>query len=308
LTSVPFTLRQLEYLDASASEGSLAAAAVRCQVSASALALAIDDLERRLGVQLLVRRKGKGVLVTPAGSRVLSRARQVLVGAEALASEAWQAGRGLTGTFTIGCFSTLSPFYLPGVMQAFGHDHPGLDLSFVEASALELHELLGQGRLDVALLYSVDVSPQLGFDAIDQYRPHVVVAADHPLAGRESVRLAELAGDPLIVLDVHPTRRNTEQIFAALSLTPHPAYTTTSFELARCLVGRGLGYAVLFQRPESGMTYDGHRVTIVEIADALPPTVVGLARPPGAPRTARLEALREFLASRPEHASAPAVS
>ncbi len=54
MPSIPFTLRQLEYFDAIASEGSLAAAAVRCHVSASALALAVDELEQHLSLQLFV--------------------------------------------------------------------------------------------------------------------------------------------------------------------------------------------------------------------------------------------------------------
>ena len=80
----PFTLRQLQYFDAIASEGSLAAAAKRCLVSASALTLAIDDLEHHLRLQLLIRRKGKGVMLTPAGTRLLLHVRRVLQYAESL--------------------------------------------------------------------------------------------------------------------------------------------------------------------------------------------------------------------------------
>ena len=42
MASLPFTLRQLEYFEAVASGGSMAAASERCHVSASALALALD--------------------------------------------------------------------------------------------------------------------------------------------------------------------------------------------------------------------------------------------------------------------------
>ncbi|GGH44734.1 LysR family transcriptional regulator [Microbacterium album] len=296
MAEIPFTLRQLEYFDAVASEGSIAAAAQRCRVSASALALAIDELERHLSLQLLVRRKGRGVTLTPAGSRVLSLARRLLTGAETLAEDAWQASTSLTGVLRLGCFSTLAPFLLPAVMQDFQRAHPGLELEYVEASAPELHELLLQGRIDAALLYSVDVSAQLTFDPVREQTPHVVVAEDHPLAGRGSVPLGELISEPLVLLDVEPTRQNTEHLFAALGLRPTVGHTTTSFELARCLVGRGLGYAILFQRPASEVTYDGHRVRGIEISDGVPPTVIGLARPHGAPRTGRYRVLHEFLA------------
>ncbi|GAB3618210.1 LysR family transcriptional regulator [Okibacterium endophyticum] len=295
MTSLPFTLRQLEYFDAIASEGSLTAAADRCHVSASALALSLGDLERHLSLQLFVRRKGKGVTLTPAGARVLSLARRLLAGAEVLAADAWQAATSLTGRFSVGVFSTLTPFYLPSILQDFRRRNPALELDFVEASAPELHELLLQGRVDAALMYRVDVSDQLAFESVQEYRPYVLVADGHPLASRGSARLRDLVTEPLIVLDVHPTRKNTESMFAALGLEPAVGCTTSSYEAVRCLVGRGLGYAVLFQRPASRWTYDGHEVVPLEITDGVPSTLVGLARPSGAMRTARYSALFDFL-------------
>lgn len=290
-----FTLRQLEYFDAVAREGSLAAAAERCHVSATAIALALDELERQMAVQLLVRHKGKGVMLTPAGAGLLAHAQQLLSGAENLAAEAFQKATGLRGRFAIGCFPTLAPFFLPGVMDAFRREHAGLDLKFEEATAPELNDQLLQGRVDTAILYSVDVSTQLDFEAIHEYRPHVIVGEGHRLASRSTVKLAELASEPLIQVDMKPSMENTMHIFASLGLRPLIWHITTDYELARCLVGRGLGYSVVIQRPASTLTYDGHRLTTLEIADRLPPTIVGLVRPHGAPRTAKYLALQKFL-------------
>ena len=297
MASIPFTLRQLEYFDATASEGSLAAAAQRCNVSASALALALGELESQLSLQLFVRRKAKGVTLTPAGSRLLSLARLILSGAESLAADAWQVSSSLSGRFAIGCFPTLAPFFLPGIMQAFQGNYPALALDLVEAPAPELGELLLQGRIDVALMYSVDVSPQFTFDAVREYRPYVIVAAGHPLASRGRIQLGELVSEPLILLDVHPSRLNTEHIFGSLDLLPRIGHTTTSFELVRCLVARGLGFSVLFQRPASTLTYDGNALAILELDERVEGTVVGLARPAGAPRTARHDALLAYLST-----------
>ncbi|MRH30130.1 LysR family transcriptional regulator [Microbacterium sp. SYP-A9085] len=295
MESIPFTLRQLSYFDAVASEGSLAAAAVRCHVTPTALALAIEELESRLSLQLLVRRKGKGVTLTPVGSRLLVAARALLAGAEAFTADATDAATTLVGPLRVGCFSTLTPFLLPAVLRVFAREHPQLAIDVTEATAPELHDLLLQGRIDTALLYAIDVSPQLAFEPIHEYRPHVIVAADHQLSARSTVHLSELMSDRLVVLDVEPTRRNTEHIFEHLGLRPTVGHVTRSFEVARCLVGAGFGYAVLFQRPASGVTYDGHRVVMIELADDVPGTVAGLARPLGAARTARYRALRDVL-------------
>jgi DNA-binding transcriptional LysR family regulator len=294
-----FTLRQLEYFDAIASEGSLAAAAARCHVSATGLGLALDELERHLTVQLFVRRKGRGVTLAPEGARLLPHIRQLLAGAESLVAAAAQSASGLVGNFSIGCFPTLTPFFLPGVMESFRRDHPHVELEFVEGTAPELHELLLQGRLDAALLYRVDVPAQFVFEAIREHRPHVIVAKDHRLAGRGIVALAELVTEPLIQLDLRPSQQNTEHIFASLGLRPATRHTTTNYELARSLVGRGLGYSVLIQRPASNVTYDGHRLATLELSDRIAPTIAGLARPHGAPPTAKYLALRDLLRGTP---------
>lgn len=295
---LPFTLRQLEYFEAIAAEGSLSAAAVSCNVSASALALALDELEHRLSLQLFVRRKGKGVTLTPSGMRLLSLARQIVTSAETLVAEASHAATSLAGRLTIGCYSTLTPFFLPAIMQQFQLRHPQLELDLTEADAPHLAALLLQGRLDAALIYGAHVSAELAFDAVATFRPYAMVASDHRLAGRRRVHLSELIEEPLILLDVHPSRPNTEEIFGALQLKPRIGHTTTSFELVRCLVGRGLGYGVLIQRPATTTTYEGQEIVLLELSGDVPVATVGLARAPGAPRTARYAALQNFLQAR----------
>src|SRR5690606_24021654 len=130
---------------------------------------------------------------------------------------------------------------LPGIMGEFQMHHPGLSVELVEAPAPELHDLLLQGRIDTALLYSADVSSQLAFDPVCEYRPYVMVAEDHSLAKRGRIALKEIVDQPLILLAVHPSRLNTEHIYATLGLRPRIGHLSTSFELVRCLAARGLG-------------------------------------------------------------------
>jgi len=295
MTSVSFTLRQLEYFDAVASAGTLAAAAERCRVSPSALTVALDELERHLGVQLLVRRKGRGVVLTATGARLLRHARSVLADAEVLADDASRSGAELSGRLSFGCFTTLTPFFVPPIVQGFRDEYPLVSLDVVEGSMADLQEMLLQGRIDVALLYAVDTAHALVFETVREYRPHVIVGTEHRLADRTSVSLRELVDEPLIEVDVPPTRHNTHALFSDFGLRPRIGQVTTSYETARCLVGYGLGYAVLFQRPGTSLTYGGHEVVELELDDPVPLTAVGLARPDGAPRTARYDALRRLL-------------
>lgn len=290
-----FTLRQLEYFASVASLGSLSAAAEQCHVTPSALTLALDDLERHLNVQLLVRRKGRGVVLTPAGRRVLTHVRNVLGHTESLAEEASRVARTVSGRLAVGCFTTLTPFFIPTIVEKFARDYPAVELELIASPSVELHEMLLQGRLDVSLQYRLDVPSSLEFDPILDYHPHVLLPAEHRLAGRTAVSLGELVSDRLVLLDAPPSRANTMALFDLLSLTPQIGHVSSNYETVRCLVGHGLGYAVLFQQPATDITYDGHRVRAVRVLDRVPPTVVGLARPHGAPRNARYDALRAHL-------------
>ena len=73
-----FTLRQLEYFVATCDAGSVTEAALRIPVAQSSVSAAIAQLEAALDVQLLIRHHAQGVSPTPAGRKLLERARELL--------------------------------------------------------------------------------------------------------------------------------------------------------------------------------------------------------------------------------------
>lgn len=78
----PLDLRQLSCFVAAATTGTMTAAGERLLLSQSAVSLGVRALERRLGVQLLVRRSARTLLLTPAGARLLPAARELLAHAD----------------------------------------------------------------------------------------------------------------------------------------------------------------------------------------------------------------------------------
>jgi hypothetical protein len=69
----------------------------------------------------------------------------------------------------------------------------------------------------------------------------------------------------------------TAVVAQTLSIAPLVGHRTQNFELARCLVGRGPGYALLFQRPVRDTTYEGCPVVAKPILEDIPPTRIVLA-------------------------------
>src|SRR5690606_34469548 len=85
-STLPLTLRQLQYAVAVAEYRSFRRASEACFVSQPSLSAQVAELESSLGVRLFERERG-GVLLTPAGEAIVARARQTLLAAQELAQE-----------------------------------------------------------------------------------------------------------------------------------------------------------------------------------------------------------------------------
>ncbi|GAA4888966.1 LysR substrate-binding domain-containing protein [Streptomonospora salina] len=274
-----FSLRQLAYFVAVAEAGTISEAAQRLHISQPAVSLALNDLERALRVQLCVRRKSHGITLTPTGTQVLRRARRLLRQAEDLEGEAGAGEGTLTGVLSLGCFVTLAPTVLPPLLQGFSALHPGLTVDFSEDTQDVLQRRLLSGELDLAVIYDMDVLPEMERAELFTMRPHVLLPAGHPLAGRSSVSLHELAPEPMVLLDAAPSSHHALGLCHDFGVVPQVGYRPTSYEVARALVGRGLGWSILVQRPSNDRTYEGFRVVITEIAEPVRAEAVLLAWP-----------------------------
>ncbi|GAA3837924.1 LysR family transcriptional regulator [Streptomyces phyllanthi] len=304
-----FSLRQLEYFVAVASTGSMSAAAVQCHASQTGISTAIADLERRLGVQLLVRRRAKGVFLTEAGTRVLDHAQAVLARAEDLRAGARAEQGQLAGRLTIGCYATLSPFLVPPMVDGFTRLHPAVDLQFVDGSQEEIRQALLEGACDLAFLYETGAEAGLSCTTVRSSHPYVILAPGHPMAGRESVSLAELADEPLIVYASFPAQANAERWMQSVGAKPNIRYRTSSIEAVRSLVARGLGYSMLVQRWPTETSFEGLPLASVPISDPLEEIRVVIAHAASVTPTHRARAFaryaRENLAAPPQDPPSP---
>ena len=273
-----FSLRQLAYFVAVADAGTLSGAATRLHVSQPGLSLALTNLERSLGAQLLVRRKAHGITLTPAGRHVLRSVRDLLRRAEELEIVA-SGGDPIAGTLSVGCYVTIAPTALPPLLQGFASRHPGVRVDLTEGTQDVLQSALLAGELDLVIAYDMDLRPELARTRFASVRPHILLPAGHHLAGRPTVALADVAEEPQILLDAPPSSSNTIAIFERFGVIPNVRYRTATLELTRALVGRGLGWALLTQRPANDRTYEGHRVVIKEIAEPVPDARIVLTWP-----------------------------
>lgn len=289
-----FSLRQLEYFVAVANTGSMSAAAVQCHASQAGISTAITDLERRLGVQLLVRRRAKGVFLTEAGARVLEHAQDVLARAEDLGASARAEKGRLAGRLTIGCYATLSPFLIPPLVDGFTRLHPAVDLHFVDGSQEEIRAALLEGACDLAFLYETGAEAGLVRTTVRANKPYVILPPGHPLADRAAVSLTELADEPLIVYAAPPAPGNADRWMHSVGVKPHIRYRTSSIETVRSMVARGLGYSMLVQRWPTDTSFEGLPLASVPISDPLDEVKVVIAHAMSVTPTHRARAFAEY--------------
>ncbi len=203
-----------------------------------------------------------GVQLTPTGERVLIRAKALLEQAGDLAAEASGAEGVLTGPLAIGCYSSLGPTLLPRLLYEFNQLHPQVTVDFVEDTQDRLEGRLMSGELDLAIVYDLDLSPELRRARMDTRQPAILLPADHRLADAPVVELAELADEPMVLLDAPPSSFHALQMCSRAGFTPQVRFRPKNFETARALVGRGFGWTLLIQRPQLDVTYEGLGVVV----------------------------------------------
>lgn len=243
------SLRQLELFAALPNFTTLSAAAAHLHISESALSQAITALERTVGEQLCVRRKARGLTLTPTGLQFAKQARQIVSETQELMLSAGRGQQQLSGPVKLGCYSTFATNVVPELLEGFPKRHPGVHVEIMVGTNEELLFALEAGRLDVALVY--DVSLPVGYRRRKLYATELEVHLhpQHPLATADTIDLPDLVGEPYIQFYATPGTVNVIDAFAARGLEPDISVSVTEIGLVEALVGRGLGYGLLMSRP-----------------------------------------------------------
>jgi DNA-binding transcriptional LysR family regulator len=275
---IHFSLRQIEYFDAAARFGGAAAAAKALQVSQPSISKAIAELESMWGEQLFVRLHARGLELTAAGAVRFKQAHALLRQAQALTAPRAQA---LSGSVRLGCLSTLGARYLPGILARMQADYPGIRVHVEEGDTETLTRQIERGALDTALMYDLGLARNVRLQPVAELWPYALLAHGHALAGKTSLRLADLASEPLVLINLPHSRAYFLSLFHAAGLSPQIAYESASMGMVRTLVANGLGVSLLTTRPVRDVSYDGKKLACRALGGSLRPQIVVLAFPLG---------------------------
>lgn len=286
------TITQLRCFTEAAAHLSMTGAANSLHTTQSAVSTAIAKLERRLGQSLFIRQQARGLRLTATGEQFLRSAQSILEHLEEAVESAQWEQQSIQGCVRFACYSTLAPFLLPGILAKLRDSHPALEVEVLEADSKGCTDLLSNGQADLALMYDMGALPQnLATATVASVRPYIALPSGHRLAGKDQIFLAEMAGEPFILLELPNTAKLMHSIWQAANLQPEVSFRSASFETVRTFVANGHGYAILHQRPQHDRTYDGGQIVSVDIADDIPSLPIVLGRLESSRETARTRAL-----------------
>jgi DNA-binding transcriptional LysR family regulator len=227
-------------------QGSFSRAGEALSLTQPAVSQQVSALERQLGVRLLDRGPG-GPTPTEAGTLLLAHADAVadrLAQADKQVAELAAADR---ETLRIGAFPSALASVVPAAIARLRAQRPEINVEATEASGEELGAAVADGRLHAAMCFQDASAPPRRPDGTERHelgeeRMKAMLPLDHPLAGREHVRLRELAGEVWTA----PSRDHLiYKTCVEAGFEPEIRFVTRDVLAARALVRGGLAVTLM---------------------------------------------------------------
>lgn len=237
-------LHQLRYVCAVADTGTFSRAAERCQIAQPSLSQQVLKLEEELGAKLFDR-LGRGIRLTEAGRAFLPHARSVLDEVE-LARGSVANSRDVSGSVTLGAIPTVAPYLIPRYTVAFSKRYPKSRLRIVEETTPVLIEGLRELSVDFALLALPLRHKDLELFPIRTEPLLAALPRTHTLANNTSLKLADLRGEPFVMLrDGHCFRDLSLQVCGSARVNPTVAFESGQFRSVLGMVAAGVGISLV---------------------------------------------------------------
>ena len=223
-------------------KGSFTKAAEDLHYAQSSVSKMIADLESEWGMTLLERSKN-GVCLTSAGEQLLPFVRKALVGYRELEEQIYRMKGLETGIIRVGTFASVAINWLPDICSELRRDYPGIEYEMLLGDYDEVERWIDEGRVDCGFLR---LPAAAGLDTItltrDEYK--VVLPVGHPLVGKDVIPIADLNGEPFLLLE-HGGKTEVSDLLNAYHVAPDIRFTTWEDFAIMAMVEKGMGVGIL---------------------------------------------------------------
>jgi DNA-binding transcriptional LysR family regulator len=241
-------LRHLRYFRAVAEELHFGRAAERLRIAQPPLSQQVMQLEREIGITLLVRTTRK-VELTAAGAEYLKHVVAILGAVDDAAQRAQLVADGVEGRLAIGCVGSATYSLLPRLVRGLRETLPGVDVS-VRGEMLAPAQLtaLLAGDIDLALLRPPVAESNLHVETVRRDRLLVALPDGHPLAARAELSITDLR-DQEFIAHAGQGRSVMNTLLVALctqsGFAPRVRHEVEETSTLVTLVAAGLGVAIV---------------------------------------------------------------
>jgi DNA-binding transcriptional LysR family regulator len=281
------SLGRLRVLSEVVARGSFSAAAESLSYTQSAVSQAIARLEAETGATLVTRGR-RGVRPTAAGATLVEHA-EVIFASVAAAENELAAVLGVRGgRLRVASFPSAGATLMPHAVAAFRAGHPDVALTLAEGEPEEIAPRLRAGEFDLALLFSFAGArerPGVGLRTVTLLEDpmHVVLPAEHSLAQKPSLSLADLRNEQWVQTSAaSPCARHVIRSCVSAGFEPIVSFESDDYETVQGLVAAGVGVALI---PRLALTHVHAGIVVRALAPASPTRKV-LAATVGGPGVA----------------------
>lgn len=212
----PFELRHLVYFREVARRLHFRKAAESLAIAQPALSRQVAQLEAALGVRLL-NRSSRRVELTAAGAALVERIEPVLSTLARVPADMRAVAEGRVGRLRVAFTGLAMATVLPDILRGFHRQFPGIRLELNESpTALQLAALQA-GEIDCGFFHPDGPSPGIETTLLLRERNGVLLPSDHPLRGRKSLHLKDLAGTPFVLFPRANNPGFYDRVLAAFS-------------------------------------------------------------------------------------------
>jgi DNA-binding transcriptional LysR family regulator len=243
------TFRELEALHALIESRKTTSAASRLGVSQPAISRAIQQLEARLGKSLF-RRDGGRLAPTVDGISLYQQSLPIFSALAGLggASPDERESRPVL----IISPPTVAHRFLPRIVAEFLAQEPGVRMQIEVGTTSDVIAQVADGRFHLGITDGQVNHPALVFEPFRRSWAHVILRADHPLAGKPEIAAKDFDGERFIALTRRFLIRSTlERLFAEAGARPATVMEAATSAIAYELVRSGVGLTIINPFPVS---------------------------------------------------------
>lgn len=228
--------------------GSLTRAAAALDSTQSALSLQIAALEREFGGRLF-HRTGRGVALTELGTRILPRVRALLLDAGQLAADIRSGSGVIVGEVVLGVLPSAA-YPLVGMLLRHLREHcPGVQLRVLEGSNGQIAEWLGQGRLDIAIMFRYSGRGFRDAQSLATVGSYLIGAPGDEVTRAATVKFARLHRLPLVLAGApNGLRISLDQLAKRKRIELNVVLEADSIPIQKDIVADGQAYTILAWR------------------------------------------------------------